>query len=217
MSWNTYLIFAPIALLSICSPGPATLLAIANSLKYGVHRVNYSTFGNLIGQLIVATLSVLGASALLQTSEFLFNLFKISGAVYLIYLGIKQWRSPALIPHAQSNKICSTCTSTSNASILVKGLTLALSNPKDIFFFSALLPQFVNIKEPLFNQFFILIGSFLVFSYISLMTWAYLASRSRSWLNNQKYFLWLNKGIGLIFITLGLNLLHSKQVSTQVN
>ena len=209
MTWHNYLIFLPIALLSICSPGPATLLAISNSMKYGVKRVNYSTLGNIAGQLIIATLSVCGASALLHTSEVLFNALKILGAIYLIYLGIKQWRSPAFaLPIDADN---SHAPRTSNTSIAINGFTLALSNPKDIFFFSALLPQFINPQQPLLAQSTILIGSFLFFSYLSLMTWAYLAKRSQSWLSDNQRMAWFNKSVGLVFIALGLNLLRSKR------
>lgn len=207
MNLSTYLLFVPIALVSICSPGPATLLAISNSMNYGVRRVHYSTLGNIIGQLIVASLAMMGVGVLLHTSVFWFEMVKIAGALYLIYLGIKQWRSKGVLhAHVQKNSIAS-----SSTTIGLKGLALALSNPKDIFFFTALLPQFIHTDSGLLMQFAILVGSFMLFSYISLMTWALMAHRAKNWLNQEVRMRWFNRVTGGVFFILGISMLRIKR------
>ena len=207
MDLTTYLLFVPVALISICSPGPATMLAISNSMNYGVRRVHYSSLGNIIGQFIVASLAMMGVGALLKTSELLFDIVKVVGAVYLIYLGVQQWRNKSKL-NMNTEKSASV---TSNSKIALKGLILALSNPKDIFFFTALLPQFINPDSGLWQQFAILIFSFLLFSYISLMTWASVAYKAKGWLTEESRMSWFNKLTGGVFFILGIGMLKMKR------
>ncbi len=207
MNLSTYLLFVPIALISICSPGPATILAISNSMSYGVRRVHYSTIGNIVGQLLVASLAMMGIGALLHTSVVAFEIVKVAGAMYLMYLGIQQWRNktPLVFEH-QKNSITA-----SNTKIAAKGLILALSNPKDIFFFTALLPQFIDANSNLVWQFTILVGSFMLFSYVSLMTWAFMAHRAKNWLSQHERTQWFHRITGGLFLILGVSMLRMKR------
>lgn len=209
MDLTTYLIFVPIALLSICSPGPATMLAISNSLNYGFARVNYSTLGNVVGQFIVAGLAMLGVGAVLNRSEALFEWLKVAGALYLIYLGIKQWRSKGVQFAASKSEDARA----NNRSIGLKGLFLALSNPKDIFFFTALLPQFIHADAPVLPQFLTLVISFMVFSYASLMAWAFAAHTAKDWLGQQTRMQWFNRLVGSAFVALGVGILRIKRAT----
>lgn len=86
MQLSTWLLFVAVALVSIASPGPAFLVAVRNGMAGGAKRVALSSLGNITGLLILASAAVLGLGVVLNASEVLFNLLKLGGAAYLIYL-----------------------------------------------------------------------------------------------------------------------------------
>ncbi|MCK5810449.1 MAG: LysE family translocator [Cocleimonas sp.] len=206
MDLSTWLFFISITFVITFSPGPAVLLAITNSLRFGLRTTFYSTLGNELGILLVASLAMLGLGAILTTSTTLFFVLKTVGAAYLIYLGVRQWRS--------KDKLLSQKTDQSNAPIqsnrvsFVQGFLVAATNPKAILFFSALFPQFININQPLMLQFSILSATFTLLSMISLMSYAVLAQRSQQWFSTEHRTAWFNRIFGGLFMALGIGLLQ---------
>jgi homoserine/homoserine lactone efflux protein len=93
MELSTWLLFSSIALVATISPGPAVLLSVTNSLTHGFTKSIFSSLGNITGIFVVSSATALGLGAVLQTSTLLFTILKFSGAIYLIYLGIRQWHS----------------------------------------------------------------------------------------------------------------------------
>lgn len=89
MLFSTWLVYAFVALLSIASPGPAILLAVSNSVRYGMRTVVISSLGNIIGLFFLPALATAGVGALLKASASMFFILKLCGATYLFYLGIK--------------------------------------------------------------------------------------------------------------------------------
>lgn len=87
MDFHTWLLYTTVALVAIVSPGPAVLLAINNSIKYDMLAVAFSTLGNVLGLFILSSAAMLGLGVVLKTSVVLFTLFKVFGAIYLIYIG----------------------------------------------------------------------------------------------------------------------------------
>ena len=90
MDPNTLLAFTLVAAIAIASPGPATLMAINNSLAHGQRSAMWSSLGNASGLFCLSAAAMLGLGALLASSEGLFNMVKIVGAGYLFYLGVRQ-------------------------------------------------------------------------------------------------------------------------------
>ena len=142
MDTSTWLIFLAVAFVAIASPGPAILLAISNSLTHGFKSVIISSLGNIAGLFILSSAAIFGLGAILKTSTSLFLIIKIIGAAYLIYLGIKQWRSKTdLFAGTSSNKKQRT-----RKRLFIEGFLIAVTNPKAVLFFTALFPQFINLK-----------------------------------------------------------------------
>ena len=90
MDSHSILTFTLVAAIAIASPGPATLMAINNSLAHGQRSTIWSSLGNASGLFCLSAAAMLGLGALLASSELLFNAVKIIGAGYLFYLGVKQ-------------------------------------------------------------------------------------------------------------------------------
>jgi threonine/homoserine/homoserine lactone efflux protein len=210
MQLSTWLIFSGFALIYTLSPGPAVLLSVTNSIMHGFLKSIFSSFGNIIGIFIVSSVAVLGLGAILQTSVLLFTLLKLFGAVYLIYLGIRQWRSKQNIFMKNFNSFQA---DRGKLKSFIQGLIVAISNPKSILFFTALFPQFVDISRPIAIQFFILTMTFMLFSFLSLIIYALSAHSVRSWFSRGNRASWYNRVSGAIFISFGLGMLQMKNRS----
>jgi len=89
----------------------------------------------------------------------------------------------------------------------------ASTNPKPILFFTALFPQFLDARAPLLPQFLVLTGLFMALSFASLATYSLLASRARALLARPRFSLWLNRGVGAIFVGFGAALLTLRRQS----
>ena len=205
MVLSPWLLFMHFALICIISPGPAVLLSVTNSLTHGFAESVYSSLGNVAGLFIVSAGAAFGLGALLQTSVFWFTTLKFIGAAYLVYLGIRQWRSKTNVfadaaqtfEHRQGKWRS-----------FVQGVSVAVSNPKAVLFFTALFPQFVDVSRPVVIQFFILTITFMLFSFIVLVCYALCARSVKVWFAQGRRALWFNRVAGMIFITFGLGMLR---------
>ena len=93
---ETYLLFVIIAAITVLSPGPGVILTLSNAIRFGFSGAVGGILGIAVGTLIVAIISATGVGVILATSVMIFTIMKYIGAAYLIYLGIKLWRSPPL-------------------------------------------------------------------------------------------------------------------------
>ncbi len=206
MDLSTWLFFISITLVTTFSPGPAVLLAVTNSLNYGLRATFYSTLGNELGILAVASLAILGLGAVLTTSTTLFLILKTIGAVYLIYLGIRQWRSKNKL--FSSETLQSHTQTQSNGLSFLQGFLVAITNPKALLFFSALFPQFITLDKPLVLQFSILTVTFAFLSAMALMSYGFLANHSKQWFSTSNRTSLFNRIFGGLFIAMGIGLLQ---------
>lgn len=205
MELQTWFLFVTVAMVAILSPGPAILLAINNSIMYDIKAVAFSTLGNTLGLFTLSTAAMLGLGVVLHTSAVLFLTFKIAGALYLIYIGIKQFRNLSNLFDTIS--LNQRKTRAEYLAIFRKGFLVCITNPKPIIFFTALFPLFLNTKAPLIPQFFILTLTFMTLSYSTIMLYALFARGLKSWFKPHHRARWFNRISGSIFVLLGLGLL----------
>jgi len=204
MSIDIWLMFCAVALAATLSPGPAILLAMTNGVSGGARRVLWSSLGNISGLLCVAGLSVFGLGALLQTSALAFTVSKVVGALYLAWLGIKQWRRPAgdglgtgmVRTVALSRWLC-----------WREGVLVAVTNPKALIFVTALFPVFLDAHRPLGLQFMIMTGTLMAFSFACLMSYGLMANRVRQWFAKPGHQRVFQRTAGGVFVGMGLSLL----------
>ncbi|AMC34277.1 LysE family translocator [Janthinobacterium sp. B9-8] len=204
MYLSNWFVFCGVALLVTFTPGPGVLLAISNSLTIGPWRSMISSLGNMVGLFIVSGVTMAGMGVVLATSAIAFTALKLSGAAYLIYLGIKQWRSKAsLFSDTQSQ-----ASSLSGWRLFCQGLTVALTNPKAILFFAALFPQFIKQDAPVLTQFTVLTTTFAACALISHAFYVLLARSLKSQFANPRRMQLFNYVSGGLFVVLGLSLLR---------
>ena len=205
MQLHTLLAFAAVAAVAIVSPGPATLLALRNSMAWGPRSAVWSALGNVSGLFCLSAAAMLGLGVLLQSSTVLFGFVKLLGAGYLFYVGARQLlgRGVSLVPPEGEARPAQPARSR----LFVEALLTASTNPKPILFFTALFPQFLDARAALLPQFLVLTGLFMALSFTSLVTYAMLASRARALLARPRFTLWLNRSIGATFVGFGAALL----------
>ncbi|MDY8046961.1 LysE family translocator [Paenibacillus polymyxa] len=202
-----YEVFLLTGILLNLIPGADTMYIIGKSIAQGRKAGVYSVFGIISGSLIHTLLVAFGLSIILTKSIILFNMIKIIGVIYLVYLGVRMLldKTNASFSASESNK------QHSNRKTYLQGMLTSLTNPKVSLFFIAFLPQFIDTKAsgPIP---FIILG--LTFSFTGLL-WCLFIAYFSSYITqktkvNQRIGSYLNKITGIIFIGLGLNLLRAK-------
>nr|WP_154894229.1 LysE family translocator [Paenibacillus xylanexedens] len=201
-----YEVFLLTGILLNLIPGADTMYIVGRSMSHGRKAGVYSVFGIISGSIIHTFLVAFGLSIILTKSIIVFNIIKILGVIYLVYLGIRMLLDKTNVGFnsTESNK-------QNIRKIYVQGLLTSLTNPKVYLFFIAFLPQFIDTKAngPIP---FIILG--LTFSFTGLLWCLFIAYFSayviRKIKMNQRVGFYLNKITGVIFIGLGLKLLRTK-------
>jgi len=193
--WVAFVLAATVILII---PGPTILLVISQAISHGRKAVIPLVAGVTLGDFTAMTLSLLGLGAILAASSVLFSALKWIGAVYLIYLGIKLWRS-----NPEQRNISFSKARTSNQSLFKGAFFVTALNPKSIAFFVAFLPQFVSSRSETFPQFLLLGSTFLFLATLNATLYAIFAGHLRDRLQNSKVRRWLNRGGGSALICAG--------------
>lgn len=203
MQLQTWLLYVVTVFFVSATPGPNMLLALTHGIRHGVRKTLPTICGLLLALGIVMLGSAAGLGALLAASEKLFSLVKYAGAAYLVYLGIKTWRAPAMPLTAAG---ASEAAGDSNWAKFRTGFLVAMSNPKAFIFFTALFPQFMDAHAPQGPQLAILAATFYVIE--SSWQFAYAAGGARlsQWLASARRVRWLNRFAGGSFVGAGVAL-----------
>jgi homoserine/homoserine lactone efflux protein len=132
-------LYAAACLAVTVTPGPTTLLALANGASGRTAVVAGGIAGALLSDLLLIGAVGVGLGAVLAASEALFSVLKWAGVVYLGWLALQLWRAPPLASGASA-----IAGAASARTAFWRSLAVALSNPKGLLFFSAFLPQFID-------------------------------------------------------------------------
>ncbi|PID47278.1 MAG: lysine transporter LysE [Proteobacteria bacterium] len=203
MDLDNYLAYVAISFFTITSPGAAILLAINNAMMYSLRATFLSTLGNIIGLFILSSIAFFWIGAIVGIWEYFFVFLKIAGALYLVFLGLKQIFNKNL--HFQVNP--SKKAMFSSSEVFKKGFLVAITNPKAILFFSAIFPLFLQKNSSLTLQFFIMTFTFMAISFSSLMFYGALSKYTKLWFFNERKTSIFYKISGLLFILMGICML----------
>lgn len=187
------------------------MLVTVNSVKYGIDKATLTIFGNITGLFLMSLLAVLGLSTVILYSAPAFLTVKIIGALYLLYLGVKLWRSGLTFTNPQFSGTVKKEQPPKNYRLFLQGLFIALSNPKAIAFTTALFPQFIESSQPLAHQFLILVSIFMLLSFTCLLGYSVLATKTIHHTSNGLARKLTGKIFGSIFIGSGVALAFTSQ------
>lgn len=180
------LVAASAALLIV--PGPVVMLLFSQTLAHGRSVSSAAIPGVVLGDFFAMTISLAGAGALLAASATLFTVLKIGGAAYLIWLGISLWRTGLKPVEIAQDKRTRNRWAIFRQAFLVTAL-----NPKDIVFFVAFLPQFIDPTRPAMVQLVSIEVTFLTLVVLSTSMWIFIGSRLTTGLQSPKALSILNK------------------------
>ena len=219
MHISNWLVFCGVAFLVCFSPGPGVLLAISNAMAHGKRNWIASSLSNATGLFIISGVAMAGMGAVLAVSAVAFTVLKVAGALYLVYLGIRQWRSQAVSfttndSLAAAPVVKPKTDKANNQRLYRQGMGVALTNPKAILFFSALFPQFITADAPVSEQVAILTTTFVAMSLLSHLFYVLLARMFRGQLVDPLKQRMFNRLSGGLFVLLGLSLLRLKNKIT---
>ncbi|MEZ8802538.1 LysE family translocator [Vibrio splendidus] len=198
------LLFIPACFALNMTPGPNNLLSMNNARCYGFQAAFVAGLGRILAFSGMIALAASGLAVVLYTSETLFFLIKLFGAMYLLWIAFNLWRSQASpVADIERNK---------NWFGLVKQeFALAAGNPKAILIFTAFLPQFVDVTANVNTQFFILGSTFLVLEMLAISIYAAFGLYLRNWFSKPQMAKRFNKACSVFLALSGANLLVSRQ------
>ncbi|HEY0202385.1 MAG TPA: LysE family translocator, partial [Burkholderiaceae bacterium] len=199
MSLHAYLLFLPACFALNLAFGPNNLLSVTYGARYGVPAAMAAGLGRLAAFAIMITVSGLGMGTLLLASEAAFTVVKLVGAAYLIWLGVKAWRTPVESPEVEDRPR----SGLSGVALYRGGLLTGLSNPKLIVFAAALFPQFITANAPFAPQLAILVITFLLIEGVWYMVYAQGGRRLANWLKPESRQRAFNRLTGAVFIGFG--------------
>ena len=203
---NLYLLFLTVATLTVLSPGPGVLMTLTNALRYGLRGTIGGILGIAFGALLVAGISATTLGAVLAASALAFTVLKLAGAAYLIYLGARLWRSPPM--HVQS---AAQAHQASFKRRFLEGLSLQLTNPKAIFFFLSVFPQFIEGEAGFVGQFALLVLTYAALVVVIHTGYALFAHQARAWLTSERGGRTVNRLGGATFMCFGVALTFARK------
>lgn len=203
MEFSIWLVYLSVISLLIFSPGPSALLCISDGLKFGHKKTIPTILGGAIAALLLMSVSAIGLGALLVASKALFFIIKIIGACYLIYLGYCAWKENPIALTDELAKKQQTPLNYSWLALFRKGFMVGISNPKDLLFFIALFPSFMNAELPQIQQYLVLACTWFVIDCSSMFMYAGLGTKIAPLLKKTPTLKRVNRTVGCVFILLG--------------
>jgi threonine/homoserine/homoserine lactone efflux protein len=199
MTFEMWLAFTAAAALLLAIPGPTIILVVSYGLSQGRSAALSTVAGVALGDLVAMCLSFAGLGAVLAASAELFAIVKWAGALYLIYLGIKMWRTAPTAEGPRPDR-----DPRSKLAIARHAFTVTVLNPKSIGFFVAFLPQFMNSAAPMLPQMALLGGTFLFLASTSVCIYGFVAGSARATLPSPGRLKLFNRAGGSLLIGAGL-------------
>lgn len=199
MDFATWLTFFAASWAISISPGAGAVAAMSAGLNHGFRRGYITVFGLVLGIWTQLLVIGLGLGALVAASPSAFFGVKWAGVAYLVWLGIAQWRAPA-VPLAQRAPETSQVT---RRAMIFRGWTINAVNPKGTVFMLAVVPQFLALSEPLLPQ-YLLIGATLSFTdFVVMAGYTALAARVLTALKEVRHVRAMNRVFGAFFVLAG--------------
>ena len=171
-----FILFLQIIFFLFITPGTPRIVIISYSMNYGVQKCVWTALGDITANIVQATLVIFVLGAFLSNNPIFLNMIKWIGIFYLLYLAYDVYKSkPKSI---NSKKVYSK----SIFSFFKDGFLVAGTSPKAWLFFPLIFPQFIDFNSNYIIQFFILIFTYVVLDFLSLIGYAILAQKLILWI-----------------------------------
>jgi len=171
-----YFLFLQIVLFLFITPGTPRIVIISYSMNYGVQKCIWTALGDITANFIQATLVIFVLGSFFSDNPNFLNTFKWVGIIYLMYLAYDVYQSKP--KDISSNNL----SQKSFFSFFKDGFLVAGTSPKAWAFFPLIFPQFIDFSSNYVAQFFILIATYIVLDFLTLIGYAILANKLVVWL-----------------------------------
>ena len=171
-----FVIFLQIIIFLFITPGTPRIVIISYSMNYGVKKCIWTAFGDITANLVQATLVIFFLGTFFSDNPSFLTTIKWFGVIYLLYLAYDVYKS---VPKKITSKVI---TSKNFFSFFRDGFLVAGTSPKAWLFFPLIFPQFIDFNSNYIVQFIILITTYIVLDFISLVGYAILAQKLIVWI-----------------------------------
>ena len=174
-----YFLFLQIILFLFITPGPPRIVIVSYSMNYGVQKCIWTALGDISANILQASLVIFVIGSFFSENPTFLNIFKWFGVMYILYLSFDIYNSRP--KEVNSSKDFSK----SFFSFFKDGFLVAGTSPKAWMFFPLIFPQFIDFNENYLIQFLILITTYVVLDFLSLIGYALLAQKLITWINTK--------------------------------
>ena len=171
-----FILYLQIIIFLFITPGTPRIVIVSYSMNYGVKKCIWTAFGDVTANFIQATLVIFVLGSFFSENSNFLNILKWIGVFYLFYLSYDVYKSK---PKDINSKIVS---SKNFFSFFKDGFLVAGTSPKAWLFFPLIFPQFIDFNANYVVQFFILITTYVVLDFLSLIGYALLAQKLIIWI-----------------------------------
>ena len=171
-----YILFLQIVIFLFITPGTPRIVIISHSMNYGVPKCIWTALGDISANIIQGTLVIFVLGSFFLDNPNFLNTLKWAGVLYLFYLSYDVYKTKPRNPDEKN------ITDKSNFSFYRDGFIVAGTSPKAWAFFPLVFPQFIDFNSNYVIQFFILITTYVVLDFLSLIAYAFAANRMTLWL-----------------------------------
>lgn len=199
MDFTLWLTFVAASTALLLIPGPTILLVMSYALSQGRRVAVASATGVALGDAIAISASLAGLGALVLASATLFTVLKWIGAVYLVWMGWKLFRSAGSATLGSIGPV----EDVPARAVFTHAAVVTALNPKSIAFFIAFVPQFIRPDMPLLPQFAILTATFVGLATLNALAYALLADRLRARLKRPAVLRRMTQGGGVALMAMG--------------
>lgn len=199
MALSTWLAFFAASWAISISPGAGAIAAMSAGLNHGFRRGYFTTFGLVLGIWTQVIVVAVGLGALVAASGTAFLVVKWLGVAYLIWLGIAQWRAPPtpMVANADKGAVVT------RRSMILRAWMINAVNPKGTVFLLAVVPQFINLSQPLLPQYLIITATLTFTDLVVMAGYTVLASRVLGALKSPAHIRAMNRTFGGLFVLAG--------------
>ncbi|ESX82384.1 lysine transporter LysE [Mesorhizobium sp. LSHC420B00] len=197
MTLTAFLAYCAAITFAAATPGPAMFTVIANGVSLGFVRAFLAGLGIAAGDAVLVTLALLGLVALVQAFEWVFLILKYAGAAYLVFLGIRMWRSASARSHGQQ------ATQARLFRSFFLGISIALGNPKAILFHASIMPLILDLNTMTFADGLLVVAVVICVNIVTMGFYAALSGRASSWFKTPRRMRLMNRFAGGAMIGTG--------------
>ena len=174
-----YIIFLQIILFLFISPGPPRVVIVSHTLNYGLNRSVWTALGDISANIIQAILVVFLIGSFLSNNPQVLYYLKWAGIFYIVYLAYDTFNSKIKSFNSKDQNL------KSPLSFYKDGLLVAGLSPKALLFFGTIFPTFINFGSNIISQFLILLITYVVLDFLTLMIYGLAAEKISVWLRRK--------------------------------